>query len=423
MKNKRFLALCLFVVLAGILCFNSSYGNAKTVVTVLRPGDLFKVKQWAEPCMNEFNKKHSNIEIKMEYMSWGDWITKYPTLMNTNTQPDVIFWWDNQLADKAIVKKLVPLTNYMDKSVLKLYPKKILDIGTVKGKLVYLPQALDPMVIFYRKDIFQQAGLEPENPPETWAEFLNACKTIYTKTGIPALGFQGKLGMNTLQEFIAFFYHQGSGRAWLNTKNKPLFNSPKAVEALTYIKQLQQYAQPGMEQYARGDLRALFANGKIAMTMDSDWFIPDLQAKFGKELDGIGIMSPPAGPAGKVEWVSTNGWVVTNKNNAKAAGKVVSFLASKEQLYKHHIAYGNASLLDYEKTQPTYKYGFWNSFSVSLNDYKLFTPIGQNSSTPKAFYVRLEEVWQQFLLDKLSAKEALKLAEQKVLEINAQAGR
>jgi multiple sugar transport system substrate-binding protein len=423
MKVKRLLVLYLCVVLAGILCFNYSYGNAKTVVTVLRPGDMLKVKQWAEPCMNEFNKKHSDIEIKMEYMSWGDWITKYPTLMNTNTQPDVIFWWDNQLADKAIVRKLVPLTNYVDRSILNLYSKKVLNVGTIKGKLVYLPQALDPMVVFYRKELFQQAGLNPDNPPKTWDEFLNACKAIYTKTGVPAVGFPGKIGMNTLQEFMAVFYHAGTGKQWLDSNNKPLFNTPQAVKAFEYIKQLQSYAQPGLEQYARGDLRSLFANGKIAMLVDSDWCVPDYQAKFGNELNGIGIMTPPAGPAGKAVWVGTNGWVITNKKNAVAAGKVLSFLASKEQLYMHHMAYGSSPLLNYEMRQPGYQYAFWNKFSETLDNYKLFTSIGQNSPTPKAFYIRLEEVWQQFLLGRLDAKEALKLAERKVREINAQAGR
>lgn len=422
--QKKLFVVFLCVALVGTLFLGHSSGSAKTVVTVLRPGDQTKVQKWAIPCQEEFNKNNPDIEIKMEYMSWGDWITKYPTLMNTNTQPDIIFWWDNQLADKTIVNKLVPLKTYLDKSVLSLYPKKILDIGTMKGKLVYLPQALDPAMIFYRKDIFQKAGLDPNNPPKTWDELLNACMAIDKKTGLPALGFQGKLGMNTLQEFIALFYHQGTGKAWLDGKNKPLFNTAKAVKALTYLKQLAQYAQPGMEQYARGDLRSLFANGKIAMTIDSDWFIPDLQAKFGNDLEKsvIGIMLPPAGPAGKINWVGTNGWVLTNKNKAAAAGRVLSFLASKEQVYLHHTAYGNSPLLGYEMTQPNYQYSFWNKFADALNNNKLFTMIGQNSPIPKAYYVQLEEVWQQFLLGQIGAQDALKLAEQRVKEINANAG-
>lgn len=396
----------------------------KTVITVLRPGDEVKVKKWLEPAKEEFNKANSDIEIQTMYEAWGGWIQKYPTLMKADTQPDVIFWWDNQLMENTVSDKLVPMEELIDKSVLDLYPKNVLDIGKINGKQVYLPQTVDPFMLFYRKDIFQKAGLDPEKPPKTWDELLSCSKTIYEKTGIPALGVTGKTGMNTLQEWMAIFYHQATGKTFLDENNKPIFNTPEALKAFEFVKQLQKYSQPGPEQYARGDIRPLFRDGKVAMTIDSSWTVPDYQAKFGADLTSsvIGIAQMPQGAAGKIDWAGTNGWIITRKDKAEAAGKVISFLASKEQLYLHHTAYGSAPLLDYEKEQSNYKYAFWNQFTDAITQSQLFTMIGRNHPTPKAFYVELEDVWQQFLLGKLGAKDALNLAEKKVNDLNTRAG-
>ena len=396
----------------------------KTVITLLRPGDEVKVKKWTEPMLADFSKANPDIDLQFMYESWAGWIQKYPTLMAANTQPEVIFWWDNQLKEKGVADKLVPLEDYVDKAVIAAFPESVLSVGKIDGKLMYLPVSVDPAMIYYNKDLYKQAGLDPENPPKTWDELLSASKAIYEKTGVPAIGFMGKTGANTLQEFIALFYHQGTGKAFLDENNKPLFNTPEAVKALQYIKELQKYSQLGPENYARGDLRPLFRDGKIAMAVDGSWIVPTLQAKYGENLDNsiIGVMVPPQGPVANIDWVGTNGWVITNKDKAVAAGKVVSFISSGDQVYKHHMAYGNAPLLDYETKQPGYQYKFWGKFLDAINQNTLIPMIARNHPTPKAFYVELEDIWQQFLLDKIDAKGALDLAEKKVNELNSRAG-
>jgi len=57
-------------------------------------------------------------------------------------------------------------------------------VTTFDGKTYGVPLALSVAEVFYHSDVFEQAGLDPENPPATWAEFLEAARTINAELGI-----------------------------------------------------------------------------------------------------------------------------------------------------------------------------------------------------------------------------------------------
>ena len=53
-------------------------------------------------------------------------------------------------------------------------------VTTFDGEIYALPEAANIVnsLMFYNKDILAEAGLDPENPPETWSDFADACKKI-----------------------------------------------------------------------------------------------------------------------------------------------------------------------------------------------------------------------------------------------------
>ena len=65
-----------------------------------------------------------------------------------------------------------------------LYPKEFLDqLNIIKeekydGKIWGIPWYAVQQPITYNKTMFAKAGLDPENPPSTWAEFMNACEKL-----------------------------------------------------------------------------------------------------------------------------------------------------------------------------------------------------------------------------------------------------
>jgi multiple sugar transport system substrate-binding protein len=404
---------------------NPAAGKVK--ISVLRPGDENKVKSFLGPAVTKFNTLNPDIEVTPVYESWGGWIQKYPTLFQADTQPDVIFWWDNKQNDASAKPRLVPLEAYLDASTLKSIPDSIWSLVSIGGtSKYYVPSSVDPFVLYYNKNVFKQAGLDPEKPPKTWDELLAYSKTIKEKTGLPGIGVPSKVGLEVLQEFYAQFITQSTERDMLDENNKPTFNNEKGLQALEYLGKLWPFIQPSPTEYGRGELRPLIRDGKLGMFLDSDWAVPTYTDKFGNNLDEspIGIAEPPLGPNKKpIAWAGTNGWVATRKSTAAASGKLISFLMSEEQLFNHHKTYGSVPILPYELKQPFFQYKYWNTFHRVMTTYKLIGMIGKYHPTPGAFYSQLEEVWQLYMFGKVDAKEAMNLAVRKIDEINARQGK
>lgn len=81
----------------------------------------------------------------------------------------------------------MPIESYLgeeaDAYLADFYPT-LLEASTVNGEVYGVPWALSVAEIFYHADLFEQAGLDPDNPPQTWEEFLDAAQQIHDKLGI-----------------------------------------------------------------------------------------------------------------------------------------------------------------------------------------------------------------------------------------------
>ncbi|WP_163848724.1 ABC transporter substrate-binding protein [Pseudooceanicola aestuarii] len=116
-----------------------------------------------------------------------------------------------------------------DTAWLDGYLPNFLDLGR-DGEAIYaIPHAYGTPMMYYNKDIFAEAGLDPEMPPATWAEFLEAGKTITEKTGKPggahlhaSMGDYGTMVMVT-----------NAGATYLNADGtEAQFDSPEGIAAL-----------------------------------------------------------------------------------------------------------------------------------------------------------------------------------------------
>lgn len=402
---------------------NSGSTGGKTKISVLRPGDQAKVEIFMEPAIQKFMAENPDIEVEIVYESWGGWIQKYPTLFESNTQPDVIFWWDNKQHDTSVAGKLVRLNDYLDKDLLKKIPESVWAIAAIDDEdIYYVPATTDVFVLMYNKDVFKAAGLDPEKPPKTWDELLAACEAIEKNTDVPAFGVPAKSGMETLQEYITNFVVAKTGMDMIDENNQPTFNTPEGLEAMEYIAKLFKYAQPSATEYGRGELRPLLRDGKVGMVLDSAWAVPTFQEAFGENLDNSPIgFAPPPVPADGYQacWMGTNGWIATRQETAEASAKLINYLMSDEVLFEHHKAYGSIPLYDYELQQDFYKYNFWSTMNNTVKTYKLHGMLAKYSPTPAAYYSELEQVWQLLLDGQIDAKQAIDRAVDKVNAINA----
>ena len=126
-----------------------------------------------------------------------------------------------------------------EKAWLDSFYPALMENGRTQGKTWGIPFQRSTIVMYYNKDAFRAAGLDPESPPATWDEFVAAGKKLTKKSGdsvdqwgamIPSTGYPywmfGALAMQNGQTLM-----NGDG-------NMTHFDKPATIEALEFWKSL-----------------------------------------------------------------------------------------------------------------------------------------------------------------------------------------
>lgn len=399
--------------------------TGKTKITVLRPGDQDKIAPFLEPAIEQFEADNPDIDVEIMYESWAGWIQTYSTYFEADTQPDVIFWWDNKLHDSSAEASLVDLSPYLSDELISKIPESVwnmVDPGDMEG-LYYVPSSVDTFVLYYNYEVFEAAGLDPESPPTTWEELLTCAEQIATNTGIPGIGVPGITGSEVLEEFVGMFINQATQADVLDTSSYAQFNNDKGQEALSYLEDLFKYAQESPTEYGRGELRSLLRDGQVGMIIDGPWAVSTFQAAWGNnftEEGSVGVAAVPQHAAGEtITWAGTNGWIASRESTAEASAKLIEYLMSDDVLEAHHLAYGSSPLYESEFENESFGYEYWKTMYQITTEYTMFGMIGRNSATPSAYYTALEEVWQQLLLGQIGAEDAMAAAVDAVATVTA----
>lgn len=135
------------------------------------------------------------------------------------------------------------------------------------GKISTIPYNISTPIMYYNKDLFKAAGLDPDSPPTTWDELLAAAKAISKDVdGDGEMDIWGYNVKDTKWLFKAFLMQNGNGI--IDTKTKtPLFTEKSGVETAAFWNELiEQKAMPvGLHDIAED----MFAGGQLGIMMAS----------------------------------------------------------------------------------------------------------------------------------------------------------
>jgi len=198
---------------------------------------------------------------------------------------------------------------------------------TYNGTLYGAPIYLETTILYYRKDLFQQAHIA--KPPATMDELtadaakLTNAPRVY---GIALRGLRGE-GMNvyTWTQWL----HSYGGTYFKGGKLVPNFNSPQAIDATTrYATLIKKYDAPNSGTWGWPDVLSAFAAGRVAMTTESTAFYPTFEDPKQSSVAGkIGFAPVPAGPDGRWPANYTTGIAIASTvKDAKKLAAAKAFL-------------------------------------------------------------------------------------------------
>lgn len=301
-----------------------------------------------KPLIPEFEKK-TGIKVNMESY-FEDQLTQKLTVEFTSNASTIDVFMTRPLQEGRLFTKnnwYQPLNSYLSDGQKTPadwkwndFQKSAVDATTLKGNVYAVPIVTEWQTLFYRKDLFEQAGL---TPPKTLEELEAAAKKLHNPSaGMYGIVSRGQRGAAVTQ-FSSYLY--GHGGDFLKD-GKCVLDSPQAVQAIQYYGRiLHDYGPPGVTNMSWPQAQALMASGKVAMWTDASTLLPGLlDPQKSKVADKIGLAMFPAGPAGQHPFMVVP-WAVSVSNQSKhkdAAWEFVKWLSSEEVMKKAQLA-GNTT--------------------------------------------------------------------------------
>ena len=263
----------------------------------------------------------TGVKIDRQTMPRDELIQKVLLGAQQGQLPNILRIDNPDLQQIADTGALAPLTDY-GVDLTGLYPN-LIDAGTYNGKVYGIAPGINGMALFYNKDMFEKAGLQP---PTTWAEVKDAAAKL-TKDGVYGIAFSAPGNEEGSWQFEPWFWGAGADLKKLD--------SPEAVKALEFWTDLVKSgsASKSVVQWTQGDVNDQFMAGKAAIQQNGVWNLTALKTS-GVNFGIVPIPQPDGGAAPG----PMGGEVLTipmGKDPAamQAAGKVVNcLLADKNML-------------------------------------------------------------------------------------------
>jgi multiple sugar transport system substrate-binding protein len=229
-----------------------------------------------------FEQVHPNIKIEVQSVpSSDDMFDKLLAQIAAGNPPDTAYVSDWMTGALAQNDGLLPLDDYIAKSkVIDIndYVPAFLQPARVGDVQYGLPVASETTGLFYRTDRFEEAGLDPNKPPQTWEEFQQYAEKL-TDTANSKYGY-AVFAPESAYYFYPWLWQAGAEQLNPNDPNDVVWDSPEGVKAGEFYVNLAKYSPKDLLNATSWDGRVNFANGDVAMYMAGTWFAGTLMTEF-----------------------------------------------------------------------------------------------------------------------------------------------
>jgi multiple sugar transport system substrate-binding protein len=309
MNNSRFIFYVTAVLFTGILtitgCGDKSGSGKDTVVF------WHSFVSATQPALNElvreFEQEHPEIRIRAQYVPSGDaLIQRLITAIQSRTAPDISWIHSDFLQNLVEADAIYRMDYFIDgenglteEDLSDIYPA-LLQAASWKDTLYSMPMEATNLGLIYNRELFRQAGLDPDSPPRTWDELRNTARRLtIDKTGngtfdqvgffVPVYPASGPLSSWMVWQWMPYLWQAGGYEINLE-QTEVLYNREQGVKALSLWKQM--YDEMNLRAFSI-DYEVTFASQQLAMVMDGPWSLPRYRQL--RHLDW-GVAPLPAGP-------------------------------------------------------------------------------------------------------------------------------
>jgi multiple sugar transport system substrate-binding protein len=270
-------------------------------------GDIFK------KLVDQFNSEHNNIAVSVATYQWDDYYAKLPGAVSSGNGPDIAVMHMDMLATFAARKVIQPLDDVAGALGLTEndFAPTVWKGGIYQDKRYGIPLDMHPVGFYYNKTLMQQAGLDPNKPPQNRAD-LEAALAALKKAGIQGFWispFQFTGGMTAYS-----LVNQFGGALYNSDATKATFNEDPAVAAVSWLTKLIADGHSPKNVGQDADYLAL-KSGKNAFNVNGIWQINDLKKSTGLQW---GVAPVPQIGEKKAVWANSHNFTIVQQRGADA---------------------------------------------------------------------------------------------------------
>ena len=210
------------------------------------------------------------------------------------------------------------------------------DYGKCNGETLGLTLSTEPMIQWYRTDIYKELGL---TPAKTWDEYFNNAKKVQ------AAGYGGQIigfGPNVSWWWMTMVWSFG-GKLYDDSLN-PTVNSKEAIAATDFLKKLMTVSPKGASTANSDEVTSKFLGENIgAMINYSGYYGSVLDPSINKNEGKIGTAPMPTGSADITHLAGWNIGIPKDAKNPTAAWKFLEYVLGKSNA-KAYLESGAAAI-------------------------------------------------------------------------------
>ena len=282
---KRIFVTGFVFLLLGIIAFTVSCrprGQVSQEVSsdgVLRGSITFAT--WGsvdERIVNEeiiaaFERRHPGVRVHLEYIP-EDYVARIDTMFLGGNAPDVLYGHPHYFSAWASYGLIADLTDrfeadrafYSDPK----FAQHMYGSFQYKGRSVATINGHDTFLLFYNKNLFDEAGVPYPNDTWTWDTFLDAALRLSNDVEGPERRYAFTFPNWPPNLFYLIYSFGGNIFDSMDNPTRVVFNSPETVEALRFIQDAiwRHRIAPSWTTFVEG---ISFDSGTIAMDVDGCW--------------------------------------------------------------------------------------------------------------------------------------------------------